>query len=200
MAVGMPVMNANGLLGQVESVSLESSVVRLITDQNSGVAVMLQSSRTEGILTGSVEGLLYLQYIPLDIPVNVGDVVITSGAGGVYPKGIAIGEVSSVTSKPTDSYQTITIQPVSNVSTYEEVLVITSRTAEVTYDASKADDYDSPADTGTIDSSSTGGDATSGDAGTAATSDASSQDANGSSNDTSGTASAGGGSAGDGTQ
>jgi rod shape-determining protein MreC len=131
IAPGMPVMSANGLLGQIEGVSAFSSTVRLLTDEKSGVSVFIQSNRTEGIVTGSIEGLLYMQYVPLDAEVVVGDVVITSGAGGIYPKGIAIGEVASVTSRPTDTYQTIIVRPVTRVRAYEEVLVLTGNEEEV---------------------------------------------------------------------
>jgi rod shape-determining protein MreC len=130
--LGMPVMSANGLIGQIENVSPFSSVVRLISDEHSGVAVFLQVSRTEGVVTGSVEGLLYLRYIPLNVLVIPGDVVITSGAAGVYPKGIAIGEVVSVTHAAADVYQSIIIKPITRVSTYEEVLILTGGQAEVT--------------------------------------------------------------------
>lgn len=139
MAVGMPVMSPNGLIGQIESVSLYSSQVRLITDQNSGVAVFLQANRSEGVLTGSLSGLLYLNYISLDIDVVPGDVVVTSGAGGVYPKGIVIGEVTSVTYAPSDVYQTIVVKPVTRVKTYEEVLVLTGRQTEVSYNANASE-------------------------------------------------------------
>ncbi|NLG10292.1 MAG: rod shape-determining protein MreC [Coriobacteriaceae bacterium] len=131
LRVGMPVLSANGLLGQIESVSQFSSTVRLITDSQSGVAAFLQSSRTEGIVSGSAEGLVYLSYIPLTATVQPGDVVVTSGAGGVYPKGIAIGEVASVDFSPTDVYQTIIIKPITRVSTYEEVLVLVGNQSEV---------------------------------------------------------------------
>ncbi|MDR2105836.1 MAG: rod shape-determining protein MreC [Coriobacteriales bacterium] len=129
--VGMPVLSANGLIGQIESVSPYSSVVRLITDAESGVSAFLQSSRAEGVLSGSVDGILSLDFIPLSVAVAPGDTVITSGAGGVYPKGIPIGEVVSVKSSPSDAYQTITVKPVTRVAAYEEVLVITGSEAEI---------------------------------------------------------------------
>ena len=132
LRAGMPVLSANGLLGQIESVSQFSSIVRLITDSQSGVAAFLQSSRIEGIISGSAEGLVYLKYVPLNVTVQPGDVVVTSGAGGVYPKGIAIGEVTSVDYSPADVYQTIIIQPITRVSTYEEVLVLTGNQSQVT--------------------------------------------------------------------
>jgi rod shape-determining protein MreC len=96
------------------------------------VAVFLQANRSEGVVTGSIDGVLYLSYMPLSINVVPGDVVITSGAGGVYPKGIVIGEITSVTFTPTDVYQTIVVKPVARVSRYEEVLVLTGRQSEVT--------------------------------------------------------------------
>jgi rod shape-determining protein MreC len=129
--VGMPVLSANGLIGQIESVSPYSSVVRLITDEESGVSAFLQASRAEGVLSGSADGILYLEFIPLGIAVEPGDTVITSGAGGVYPKGIPIGEVATVKSLPSDVHQTITVKPVMRVVAYEEVLVITGSEAEI---------------------------------------------------------------------
>ena len=136
--VGMPVMSANGLIGQIESVSPYSAQVRLIIDQESGVAAFLQSSRAEGILSGSVDGMLYLQFITLDVAVAPGDTVITSGAGGVFPKGIPIGEVSSVSFSETDVYQTITVKTFSRVQSYEEVLVIIGSESQI--DATHEDD------------------------------------------------------------
>jgi rod shape-determining protein MreC len=131
LTVGMPVMSANGLIGQIESTSPYSSVVRLITDEESGVSAFLQSSRAEGVLSGSVDGILHLDFITLDVAVEVGDTVITSGTGGVYPKGIPIGEVLSVKNAPSDTYRTIVVKPITKVSAYEEVLVITGREAEI---------------------------------------------------------------------
>ncbi|MDR1358911.1 MAG: rod shape-determining protein MreC [Coriobacteriales bacterium] len=132
LAVGMPVMSPNGLIGQIESVGRFTAQVRLLTDPNSGVAVFLQANRSEGVLTGSIERLLYLNYLSLDIDVVPGDVVVTSGAGGVYPKGIVIGEITSVSSSPSDVYQTVVVKPTARVKYYEEVLVLTGRQSEVT--------------------------------------------------------------------
>jgi len=129
---GMPVMNANGLIGHTETVGPDSTVVRLITDENSAVGVFIQANRVEGVLTGSSDGTLYLRYIGLDTTVTVGDNIITSGAGGIYPKGITVGTVYSVNYQPSDIYQTIVIHPITKVSTYEEVLVVTGSEATVT--------------------------------------------------------------------
>lgn len=135
LTVGMPVMDVNGLLGQIESISSSTATVNLLTDENSGVAAMLQSTRVEGILTGSTEGSLYLNYIPVSETVNVGDIVITSGEGGVFPKGIIIGEVLSVDSQPSDLYYTIVVKQVAQDKNFEEVLILDGSTTSTSTSA-----------------------------------------------------------------
>lgn len=122
--VGMPVISVSGLVGRVESVGPTSSVVRLITDQQSHVPVFIQGTRTEGVMDGSSDGSLTLSYIGLDTEVLPGATIVTSGGGGVYPKGIPVGTVQSVEFLPSDTYQTILIKPIGRPTRYEEVLVI----------------------------------------------------------------------------
>ena len=143
MEAGMAVMDASGVLGQIESVAANTSVVRLITDESSGVSVTLQDAGEDGILTGSVDGVLYLEYIPISTTVEVGDTVVTSGLGGVYPKGIIVGTVVSVEGSSTDTYHTIIVQPNSVAYTTQEVLVVTGDQTEVTYDDGTSDEDDS---------------------------------------------------------
>ena len=134
LEVGMPVLSADGLIGQIETVGLFTSTVRLITDPRSGVAVILQqTARAEGILMGSHEGLLYLTFISPDVSVALGDAVITSGAGGTYPKGLVIGYVASITQDPSNVYQIIVVTPIQNVTAFEEVAVVTGRQSEVVW-------------------------------------------------------------------
>lgn len=121
---GMPVVGPRGLLGQTVDVTAHSAKVQLITDQRSGVAAMIQSSRAEGIVRGSIEGRLSLEFVSRDTTVTVGDVVLTSGMGGVYPKGIIVGEVTSVSSQPSDLYQHIGVEPAGSLSGIEEVVVL----------------------------------------------------------------------------
>ena len=155
LAVGMPVMSPNGLIGQVESVGRVTSEVRLLTDPNSGVAVIVQGSRSEGVLTGSHTKLLYLGYISVDAEIKPGDAVITSGAGGIYPKGIIIGEVTSVQYTPSDVFQTIVVKPTARVKYYEEVLVLTGRPSELTYNVLAASGQTPQSSTGTTGASGT---------------------------------------------
>jgi rod shape-determining protein MreC len=124
VGVGMPVVGPAGLLGQTVDVTAHSARVRLITDAESGVAAMLQSSRAEGIVRGSIDGKLTLDFVSTDTTVRAGDVVITSGIGGVYPKGLIVGEVTKVQRTPADLYQNIELAPSGRLAGLEEVLVL----------------------------------------------------------------------------
>ncbi|MBI5232651.1 MAG: rod shape-determining protein MreC [Coriobacteriales bacterium] len=124
---GMPVVSGSGLLGQLIEVAPNSSRVRLITDQRSGVAAMVQRSRAEGIARGTIDGGLTLDFVSTDTTVNAGDAVVTSGMGGVYPKGLLVGEVTEVEKDPAALYQTIQMRPAATLGNTEEVLVIIGR-------------------------------------------------------------------------
>lgn len=121
---GMPVLAAQGLVGQIVETAVHTSRVRLITDQQSGVAGMLQSSRVVGIVQGSIDRTLSLNFVSKDSTPTVGDVVITSGLGGVYPKGLVVGDVTAVDSRRADLYPRITLASRVPVDALEEVLVL----------------------------------------------------------------------------
>lgn len=130
--IGMPVCNSGGVIGQIIEVSAATSTVRLINDESSGVSAMVQSTRAQGILQGQPDGTLMLSYVPADADVKVGDVVITSGLGGRFPKGLPLGTVSSVSRAANATYYTIVVRAISTAESNEEVLVITSLTDEQT--------------------------------------------------------------------
>lgn len=123
---GLPVMGSSGLLGQVVEVSPLTCKVRLIDDPQSGVSVYIQSSRAEGVVKGSVEGLLYLENVDSSVEVNVGDVIVTSGLGGSYFRGMELGTVSAVRSSAGTSERTIVVSPLSVADPLEEVTVVMS--------------------------------------------------------------------------
>lgn len=127
ITAGMPVLGPLGLLGQTVEVSRSSAKVRLITDPRSGVAAMIQATRVEGIVRGSLDGYLSLDFVSVDSTVSAGDVIITSGLGGVYPKGIIIGEVLTAERTPSALQQEIRLTPASDPLALEEVLVLVSR-------------------------------------------------------------------------
>lgn len=125
---GMAVCNSGGVIGQIVEVSATTSTVQLITDEGSGVSAMVQSTRAQGMLQGQPDGSLRLSYVSTESDVKVGDIVITSGIGGVYPKGLPLGTVSSVEKSDNDVYYTIVVRAQSTAENNEEVLVITSLT------------------------------------------------------------------------
>lgn len=128
LTVGMPVVDGSGAVGQLIDCAASTSTVRLLSDENSSVSAMIQSSRAQGMLRGSPDGTLYLSFIRTDQTVDVGDIVVTSGLGGVFPKGLPLGKIASVESTPGSTYYTIVIEPFSQAVNLEEVMVITSLT------------------------------------------------------------------------
>lgn len=124
--VGMPVCSSGGVIGQIIEVSANTSTVRLITDDQSGVSAMIQGSRAQGVLQGQADGTLRLEYVVSDAEVATGDIVITSGIGGTFPKGLPLGTVASINRAPNAVYYTIVVRAASSAESNEEVLVITS--------------------------------------------------------------------------
>lgn len=124
--VGMPVCSSGGVIGQIIEVSANTSIVRLITDDQSGVSAMIQGSRAQGVLQGQADGTLRLEYVVSDAEVATGDIVITSGIGGTFPKGLPLGTVASIDRAPNAVYYTIVVRAASSAESNEEVLVITS--------------------------------------------------------------------------
>lgn len=124
VSAGMPVLSAQGLIGQIVEASAHSSRVRLITDQRSGVAAVLQATRAEGVVNGSLDGVLTMDFVSRETTVNVGDVVLTSGMGGVYPKGLLIGEVSDMRLNDADLFPHIQVRPSVELAGLEEVVVL----------------------------------------------------------------------------
>ena len=123
---GMTVMGATGVIGQVVRTADNSSTVRLLTDPNSGAAVMIQSTRAYGIVRGSLDGLLYLEDIDEDQIPQVGDVVLTSGMGGSYERGLIVGAVVSVNKTTSNATGTIIVSPNDDASLLEEVIVVSA--------------------------------------------------------------------------
>lgn len=197
--VGMPVFDAYGAVGQVIQVASDSCTVRLLSDENSSVSAMIQSTRAQGMVEGSADGTLHLNLIRTDQEVNVGDVVVTSGLGGVFPKGLPMGKVTSVNKTPGALYYDIVVEPYSTADSYEEVWVVTSLTSDQqasSDDIAEADAQQSSGETSTSsDSSSTDGSGSSDSSssqGSGSSSSTSSSTNSGSSTSTGGSSSASG--------
>lgn len=130
LTINMPVTSSAGVIGQIIEVSAKTSTVRLISDENSGVSAMVQDTRAQGMLQGQPDGTLRLEHVSVDSDVKVGDIIVTSGIGGVFPKGLPLGTVSSVEKSANDVYYTIVVRAQKTAENNEEVLVITSLTDE----------------------------------------------------------------------
>lgn len=121
---GMPVVGAAGVVGRVVKTARGSSRVLLLTDHASGIAAVVQRSRARGVVKGKGTNECSLEFLQRGEDVKIGDMVITSGIGGVFPKGLPIGEVTMVKKGEYGIFQTVDIRPSVNISTLEEVLVV----------------------------------------------------------------------------
>ena len=124
LKVGMAVVASGGVVGQVVKVAASTSRVLLLTDHASGIAATIQRSRARGVVKGKGEGLCSLEFATREEDVKVGDLVVTSGIGGVYLKGLPIGEVTMVKRGQYGIFQTVTIRPSVNIAHLEEVLIV----------------------------------------------------------------------------
>ena len=120
----MPVVNASGVVGRIVSVSNNYAKVLLIIDQNSSLDCLTQRSRDRGMVKGTSGQLCKMDYVAKSSNVSVGDLVITSGIGGVFPKGLPVGEISNVKEGEGKLFQEIEVIPSVDFSKLEEVLVI----------------------------------------------------------------------------
>jgi len=128
MQKNMPIITPQGLVGTIVAVYEHSAKVQLILDPRSAVGAIIQrpESRVIGIMQGSVgvQTLAKMVNIPRDADVVVGDNVLTSGYGGLYPKGIVIGEVVEVTNEAGGLLKYATVKTAVDFYRIEEVLVI----------------------------------------------------------------------------
>jgi rod shape-determining protein MreC len=122
--IGMPVLEGNGVVGQVISVAQHTSRVLLIVDRSSGVDSILQSTRTRGVVYGLGEDGCELRYALSEEEIKIGERVITSGMDGVYPKGLFIGVVSEAGRPASGLFRIVTISPKVDFLRLETVLIV----------------------------------------------------------------------------
>lgn len=122
---GMVVMSGAGVVGQTIETSLHFSKVLLLSDYNSAVSSLIQRNRARGIIKGAGKGRCCLAYVEKVVDAEVGDRIITSGTDRIFPKGLLIGKVSSVTeSSISDLFQKITVTPAVDLKRVEEVVIL----------------------------------------------------------------------------
>ncbi len=126
----MAVINAEGLVGKTISTTPDQSVVEILMDQNTFVSARLEKSREVGSVGWSGGLYLNLLYISKIAKIGPGEGVVTSGLSDIYPPGIRIGAVRTVTSSERDLFMRITVAPAVNFNALEEVFVIRNKKSE----------------------------------------------------------------------
>jgi rod shape-determining protein MreC len=126
IAQDMAVITAGGIVGKVLRVYPSTSLVLMINDQSSGVGVLLEKSRLQGVLRGTPNGELILERVMSDEQVVPGETVQSSGGDQIFPKGLPVGTVSKV-SPGREMFLSIKVKPAADLSRLEEVLVVTEK-------------------------------------------------------------------------
>jgi rod shape-determining protein MreC len=141
---GMPVLTADGLVGQIRRTYSKYADVLLTADKTSAIDVVVQRNGARGMLkgTGAEENYIcQLEQLSRDDDVQPGDVIVTSGLGQRFPASILVGEIKEVTKREFGLYQEATVMPAVHFSRLEEVLILTagSRAAGITEQGAQAE-------------------------------------------------------------
>ena len=121
---GMPVVSGLGVIGKVVEVGAFMSRVILLTDPNFSAGAVVQRTRENGLVTGTLQGLCRMKYISSDADIKAGDKIITSKLSYFFPEGFLIGVVKRVEESQSSPTLECLIAPAVNLSELEEVLVL----------------------------------------------------------------------------
>jgi len=122
--VDQPLVNEQGLIGRVISVSPLSATVQLLTDPTARVAVRVADSREMGIVKYRVGTGMILDNFPIQGSVKEGDLILSSGLGGIYPPGLVVGTVTSVERPEEEPFCRVRIQSATNFNSLEELFIL----------------------------------------------------------------------------
>jgi rod shape-determining protein MreC len=118
----MAVISPAGVVGRVILPSARAAKVQMLIDRNAAAGALIERTRAQGVIVGQGD-TLRMEYVPGTADVQEGDLVVTSGIDGIYPKGFAIGTVETVARGP-GTYHQIAVRPAVDFSRLEEVLVV----------------------------------------------------------------------------
>jgi rod shape-determining protein MreC len=122
--INMPVVTADGIVGKIIDVALKTSVVQLIIDHNCKVSVIDQNTRAMGIIRWQGGKFLEMGDVPVENDVAVGDTIISSGLGGIFPPSLLVGTVVYSLDSEGRLFKDIKIQPSVDFGTLEEVFIV----------------------------------------------------------------------------
>lgn len=126
-----PVITPDGLVGRVMVVRSGASIVQLLNDPASTVSAVVLRPQTNGIVEGEPRSTIRFKFMArAGAAIQVGDLVVTSGLGGVFPRGIPIGRVASVTDRGSALFHYATLAPAVDFGRIEEVLLLTGQTTQ----------------------------------------------------------------------
>jgi rod shape-determining protein MreC len=121
---GLPVVIPEGAVGQIIEATKHYSKVLLLIDRNSAIDSIAQRTRARGIIRGFSDGRFFFQYVLRKYEIQEGDTVISSGLDGVYPKGLRVGQVHSITQKNSGIFQEVVVLPFVDFEKLEEVIIV----------------------------------------------------------------------------
>ena len=130
VTTGMPVITSAGIIGQVTEVGLNWCKVTSILESSSSIGAYIEKTGDAGICSGSFElaseGIVQLEYLSSDAVVNVGDRVLTTGYGSVYPRGLVVGYVTEVGKDSYSRSPSVKVQAACDLTDVSKVMIITS--------------------------------------------------------------------------
>jgi rod shape-determining protein MreC len=130
----MAVISPAGVVGRIILPSRRASKVQLLIDRNAAAGALIERTRVQGVVVGIGDGMLRMQYVPGTADVKTGDLVVTSGIDGIYPKGFVIGTIDHA-DRGAGAYHEIVIRPAVDFSRLEEVLIVRTPPASRTVTA-----------------------------------------------------------------
>jgi rod shape-determining protein MreC len=119
----MAVISPAGVVGRIILPSRRASKVQLLIDRNAAAGALIERTRVQGVVVGVGDGLLHMQYVPGSADVKTGDLVVTSGIDGIFPKGFVIGTIDHA-DRGAGAYHEIVIRPAVDFARLEEVLIV----------------------------------------------------------------------------
>lgn len=127
-----PVLDANGVVGQVFRALPFTSEIMLITDPNHAIPVQVNRNGLLTIAVGSGQlNRLVLPFLPGNADIRPGDLLITSGLGGTFPQGYPVAVVDEFTSQPNKAFATITATPKAQLDRNRELMIVWSNSSPV---------------------------------------------------------------------
>ena len=139
---GQPVVDDQGVVGQVTRVAPDYAEVTLLTDRNQSIPAQVVRNGLRTVVFGTGDGRLEMRYMSSNADVQVGDWIVTSGIDGIYPRGLRVGKVESLESDPNGIFSKFILTPAAAMGRYGEVLLL----EPITLPADRPASLDRPAD------------------------------------------------------